>query len=268
MRKTIALFALWSSICVVGCQRINQVSPDWRQEQQENLKLYASQLKDRVNDVKLSVSHVVPMDEKTFLLGGSYRTDAGSFRSVLLRSTDGGKSWRDTDVWLVGCDTWRIFVLDEKHAHAVVNWSIEGWLTPFVIFRTADGGATWRRSEQDLPLEPIGIPYKADLSFASPRHGQFRVTGSTGEKLHHRTTDGGRTWKLTHVSTCPVDVEPAECKHEYDRARARVRILYRAPDRSEFETLSVIDARVSIDEQGRITPEPSPAGRSGKPSKQ
>ena len=117
----------WTLIIVSGCQRPDRVSPDWHHEEQKRLQEIAgSELYSR--NLTLSVSHVAALDEQTLLLGGSYRSPAAPVRSALLRSADGGKTWQDTGVWLTGFDTWRIFVLDQKHAFAAANYSIEGWL--------------------------------------------------------------------------------------------------------------------------------------------
>jgi hypothetical protein len=252
----IAVCVVFTFILAQGCQRPNRISSNWRNEQQRQFQQQAADLGSDLRNLTLSVSQVAALDEQTLLLGGSYRSSAASVRSALLRSVDGGKTWQDTGVWLTGYDTWRIFVLDERHAYDVVNYSIEGWLSPFVIFRTRDGGVTWHRSEQDLPFEHIGIPMDAGFSFASPRHGQFWIVGSMGVKHYYTTTNGGRRWKLSYVADMLPGGEPIECKYERDWTNKRVLILLCPPNRSnDYETVGIINTDYTIDKQGNITPQ-------------
>ena len=248
-------FVVFVMIITSGCQHPGQISPNWQNEEQKNLKVYAN-LGPEFRNLTLSVREVAALDEQTLLVGGSYLRSTGDpVRSVLLRSTDGGKTWQDTDVWLTGFNTWRIFVLDKKHAFAAVNYSIEGNLAPFVIFGTNDGGVTWHRSEQDLPFEHIGIPMGMDFSFASPEYGQFWIVGSFGVKHYYTTTDGGRTWKLSYVAENWPDGESFDCKYERDWENNRVLISLRSPHGPDkYKTVSILNTKYTLDEQGNIIP--------------
>jgi len=186
-----------------GCMPSNSdhvVTEHWRAKQQRNLTDYAAQLGPDTQ-LDLNVTHIAPLSEDVLLLGGAYRTSALAYRSVLLRSTDGGAHWEDTGVWLTSSSVWDIHVLDARHAWVVTCWATEGRLPPFDVCRTNDGGETWTRSRHRLPFEPVGIASQARLSFASPRRGQFHVVGSTGETYRYVTDDGGRTWQLAHSSS-------------------------------------------------------------------
>ncbi len=111
----------------------------------------------------------------------------------LLRTSDGGLHWKD--VTPRNSSGQRV----EIHAVAVLTslmaWGVGG---PN-IYRTADGGQTWKSA---------GIPAGAEmLSFVNPREGWFLVplgsyTGHTDVDIY-RSTDGGDTWIRVANNTAP-----------------------------------------------------------------
>ena len=129
---------------------------------------------------------------------GSLAVD--SIRSCLLLSTDNGKSWRDTGLFMAGCNTVDLFVLDARRAWVLVGWSIEGDLPPYYSFATTDGGRTWTRSRVGLPDEEgtgTGISYGYAMSFRDATHGEFVYIGSDCHRRTYETSDAGATWRCT-----------------------------------------------------------------------
>jgi len=255
MRPCIPLTLTALILALPACR---SASPDaeseWRNRERRQLKQRAQRLiEDGDAELSLHVCSVAHLDRQTFLLGGSYHNGAGSCRSALLRTTDRGKTWRDTGVWLDGSSTIDLFVLDDRHAWALVCWAIEGHLTPFTVFRTTDAGATWQRAEQDLPLDHIGIPMSWGLRFASPDRGQFWITGSIGPRLHYVTDDGGATWRLAHrvPNAGRLDAEPhAEFVQDIQDRRVRIRAF--DPNHGRFEQISSLPTAATLDANGHV----------------
>lgn len=219
-----------------GCTQprsVSRVPADWRERELVDLR-------DKLTNwpcngdarVRLSVASVAQLDAGTLLVGGSYES-IDPIRSVLLRSDDGGRSWRDTCVWLTGSVTSSIFVLDAHHAWAVVHGAVEGWSPPFVVFRTTDGGRTWQRSRQDLPLgdENANLPLEFGIRFASPDVGIAWLVGPVGDQYHYLTTDGGMTWRLVYQSKIKGVLDDLPDSPQIDREHsadgvARIRARY------------------------------------------
>jgi photosystem II stability/assembly factor-like uncharacterized protein len=140
----------------------------------------------------------------------------------LLWTNDGGSTWLDiTPQPVAGSKRLRgAFFLDPRH----------GWLvaaTPdrpntsrtMTVFRTQDGGTSWRTST--LPPLPSGgtIPYSygvANLTFVDSQHGSARlsVAGEGNQYLiidpapmpTFATTDGGRSWTAAPPDYPPVPI--------------------------------------------------------------
>ncbi len=98
-------------------------------------------------------------------------------------STDGGKSWKTTDLAEDKQITTIQFV-DDKHGIALGEFG----LTVF----TEDGGSTWKKGTK-IP----GDFYPLASLFANNREGW--VSGLAGQILH--TTDGGKTWHAQENTT-------------------------------------------------------------------
>jgi len=140
----------------------------------------------------------------------------------LLSTNDGGTTWLDiTPPRVAGSKRLRgAFFLDPR----------QGWLmaaTPdrpntsrtMTVFRTQDGGISWRTST--LPPLPSGgaIPYSygvASLTFVDSQHGSVRLSvGGEGNQYlvidptpmpTFATTDGGRSWSAVPPDYPPVPI--------------------------------------------------------------
>ncbi len=137
-----------------------------------------------------------PIDGRVLIAYGDVAAPAGPLRSMLLRSHDGGKSWREVMRPHGGSTILRVAFVDELHGWALWSWGVESPGMP-QIARTADGGRRWR----ELGEVNIG----ADEHTCSPLSLRFTST-LAGEVEYHcdagpthrlaRTRDGGRTWLL------------------------------------------------------------------------
>ena len=122
----------------------------------------------------------------------------------ILRTQDGGRSWVDvtppqtvrTDYSLGNAAT--VFTLDGRAGWVVFyDRAMSAAQSPAVVWRTADGGATWAQSE---PLDMTDAAFFAptQLTFVDPQHGWLLAHVDAG-MMHdyvmiYATADGGATW--------------------------------------------------------------------------
>ncbi len=137
--------------------------------------------------------------------------------NMLLRTSDGGKTWhdqsppikRDSQTLAFGTATF----IDA--AHAWVFSAAGDGINGAVLWRTVDGGATWQPNTGTIPNDIVG-----QLSFADTQHGFAlqglgAAAGSEGIAIL-RTVDGGATWQQASLtgggpSTSTAGAIPFSC---------------------------------------------------------
>ncbi len=106
----------------------------------------------------------------------------------VLRTTDGGRTWRERPlaVDLRGEDPGGgvLFSLDDRNAWLVIKAVSGSAHSRGVLYRTTDGGESWRRLE---------IPMADAIRFTTPQDG-WMAGGPAGGALFV-TRDGGLTWQ-------------------------------------------------------------------------
>lgn len=148
----------------------------------------------------VDVQQLTPVDRRTWWVVLEGQTVD---RDWVLRTTDGGRHWRDVSppVPMVGSSDF----LDADVGWAVptrlatpVGVSLSSLREP--LYATADGGRAWKRLGM--------VPYGCQLDFVDHLHGWCTVigaaAGSEGVQLVG-TVDGGRTWH----PVSPTAVYPA-----------------------------------------------------------
>lgn len=116
---------------------------------------------------------------------------AHGFRNELLRTADGGTSWRDvTPAGSSGqrAHVWRITVLSSLIAWVMPSNPVGSTSTE--VFRTFDGGRTWRSAS-------ISAPLVESISIINPLEGWLiaflaAATGRQSVEIY-RSTDGGQS---------------------------------------------------------------------------
>lgn len=156
---------------------------------------------------------------------------AGGERGVF-KSTDGGRTWKqslkispDTGVTDLVMDPGNPDILyaaahqRRRHVAALVNGGPES-----AIYKTVDGGKTWKKIIKGLPKESLGqiglaiSPQKSDVIYASVETA-IRKVG------FYRSENGGGSWnkmsQYTMVSTGPHYYQEIFCSpHRFDRLYA------------------------------------------------
>jgi photosystem II stability/assembly factor-like uncharacterized protein len=123
---------------------------------------------------------------------------ASGQRGTVLRTTDGGRSWRaDTIPGATTLDMRSIDAISAMTAVAASAGEAERGLARF--FRTTDGGRTWT---QVFSTTDTGVFFDA-VRFWDDRHG-IAMSDPVGGKLFLlRTEDGGATWSRIPPAVLP-----------------------------------------------------------------
>jgi photosystem II stability/assembly factor-like uncharacterized protein len=110
---------------------------------------------------------------------GDYIGSPGPEYQVIHRTSNGGQTWSAV---LVDTSAYSPTVLELYALDSLTAWCVN----QYGVFRTLDGGASWRRIFNDTPLS-----YKTSITFVNATHGW--ICGAGGLVMH--TTDGGFTWQ-------------------------------------------------------------------------
>ena len=160
---------------------------------------------------KLRPSGIYALSEDViFLYGQLFAGQVG--RSVLLRSTNGGKNWREIMVPIRGSAVHHLTFTADGYGWALVGWTIEG-PGPLDLYGTDDYGEHWQHLSflGNQPI-PFGIMRDSQLD------GEIKIAHLTGNPFSDRlalysTNQGGREWDETSsVLIWPdfdADTEPA-----------------------------------------------------------
>lgn len=123
------------------------------------------------------------------------RLYAGTGQAGVLRSDDGGQSWREANQGIIYKEIWWM----EQHP---VTGELYAGTGPAAIFKSADRGDTWT----DLPALR-DLPDTKEWTFPRPPHiahvkglaltpsDPARILGAVEEGWIVRSTDGGKTWQ-------------------------------------------------------------------------
>lgn len=123
--------------------------------------------------------------------------------SVLLRTTDGGTHWRD--VTPLSSSGSKIRVLEISVLAPLIAWVSRArsfGSTTTEVFRTIDGGRTWRTAT--IPARDV-----SSISFINSREGWLLAFLGAGTGKHaveiYRSTNGGESW-IKVASATPDDI--------------------------------------------------------------
>lgn len=159
--------------------------------------------------------------------------------TTVLRTTDGGRSWRSSAIAAGVPDKGRcLWFTDTANGWALMQSGL--------LYRTRDGGETW---ETQRYYDDSSTPYSSaeGLHFSDALHGRFHAGN-----FFFRTVDGGETWLQTEI--LHRDSGTIEAMEFFDHRRGRavggLRSGYGAvmttEDGGEHWTVLSIDSSVSL----------------------
>lgn len=136
------------------------------------------------------------------ILAGEVHTDEATYESVVLSSSDGGKTWTETAERLPAGGIESISIVDAQTAFvAGQQGDTATGEIPFLL-ATGDGGKTWERRliETDgEKVEGLVVAFQAD----SATHGFLTLEqlAATGDAYRlYETYNGGRSWSIRQIS--------------------------------------------------------------------
>jgi hypothetical protein len=139
---------------------------------------------------------------KTILIAGNFHGSAVTLGSLLLRSEDGGRTWREAFARIRGAELDHIQMLDAQNAWVSGEVVQPVALDPFFLI-SGDGGKSWDR----VALFEEGTPGAIlQFSFDSKEHGLAVVDRGGGEGRYalYESRSGGRSWTLEDTSDEPL----------------------------------------------------------------
>lgn len=194
---------------------------------------------------------IYPLDKRTIFFFGALRTPAVSIRSFLLRSADGGKTWRDVMSPIYGSQVWDVFFLNNRSGWALTLWTTEG-PGDVRLYNSNDGGMRWRKVSEVPKRDHTGIP--GALKFVDEKNGEIEMLYENVIAVL-RTKDGGRTWIEHH--TIPLDEREKRIREtelsgqdtvqgkdgsqwQLQERNEQIRILWRGPVNEDWKELCAI----------------------------
>ena len=151
------------------------------------------------------------VNEKIGFIAGASDADVSVSNAVVLKTRDGGKTWRRVYVSKRPFEiTWKLAFPSPKIGYVTVqNYNPDAGVVDRVVAKTTDGGETW----QEIPLVKDHRVQQLGIGFVDERHGWVGAAPGGFE-----TEDGGATWR-------PVDMGRAVNKLRIIRDEHGTRVV-------------------------------------------
>lgn len=200
----ITIGVIWSA----ACQKVVQAPIIWHPSVAQERPALSQWLTERqldsgetIDALGLWLTAIHGQTADTAFLVGSYQLGQTTYRSVLLRTTDGGSTWEEVAQGISETTLFGMDFVNSKRGFVYGQLTTGDPEPPFFL-RSDDGGLSWRRVGQ---IEAEGAPAIHAFGFTDAQHGSikllFHAVGLTPEKPHrnevYETSDGGETWIQT-----------------------------------------------------------------------
>lgn len=144
-------------------------------------------------------SYVVDDELTAFAYGGSTRVPVS-----VIRTTDQGEHWQTTVITHRYTSVRQLFLCfpDARHGYLVLTCDRTMWQECSILFRTADGGATWEEVGNICDRDSGSHSLTLGVNFISAEVGFLGINSSDEPNLW-RTEDGGSTWEPVSLTQIP-----------------------------------------------------------------
>jgi len=151
------------------------------------------------------------INERVGFIAGASDADVSVSNAVVLKTIDGGKTWRRVYVSKRPFEiTWKLAFPTPKIGYVTVqNYNPDEAVAERVVAKTTDGGESWR----ELPLARDHKLQELGIGFVDAKHGWVG-----GMPRGYETVDGGVSWR-------PVDMGRAVNKIRVVRDAKGVRVF-------------------------------------------
>jgi len=132
------------------------------------------------------------VDAATGFIAGASQSDEGAAHARILKTTDGGDTWRAVyDSARAGDNNWKLSFPSARVGYAtIMSYAAPADEARGYVVKTEDGGEHWRKLV--VTRDHGWIPY--GIAFLNERRGW--VGGATGG---YETRDGGDSWHPAHM---------------------------------------------------------------------
>jgi photosystem II stability/assembly factor-like uncharacterized protein len=143
----------------------------------------------------VSLATVVLDHDESLLVGGSFYFHFQGGGSFLLRSENGGQTWRE----LTPVEGISDLVLDSRRHDTYYGLSCQGF------FRSTDAGATWQKTGRGLPTSLCTTELRGPTLAIDPRDPRRFYVGTLNQGVF-ASSDGGATFRAMNrgLATAPV----------------------------------------------------------------
>jgi hypothetical protein len=167
--------------------------------------------------VTLRLTGIHALERNIVFLYGGLITEPGTLRSVLLRSTDGGRYWKEVMQPEAGSEITELVFIENEIGWAVALWMVEGPGRAY-LYHTEDAGAHWQQVSEFPMYDLGGHSFPSGLQFSNAQQGTIRILSVLNmDCCRYETEDGGLTWHKTDdclsEEECLLET-PSECSLE------------------------------------------------------
>ena len=186
------------------------------------------------NQVRFQVAGIYALSSDCAFLYGEFRVSGGRVRSVVLKTSDGGKSWQEVMYPVRGSDV-RHIDFTEQVGRAIVLNSVE---SPgnFLIYQSMDTGNSWKRIAEIDNLN-FGVP--KEMMFLDEKTGQIivKVSIPSQKYVYFHTNDGGETWEEGEILDEYTNNTNPKRSLAYDKSEWEYRIIGEAAQDRQIQII-------------------------------
>ncbi len=194
-------------VLLSGCGNINSLTSESSSKVEFNFSIYDFGNITNNDEIEFNPQGIYAVDKDTiFVFGAIERITNGAMRTFILRSIDGGRTWKEVSEPKKSYSIYHLAFLDDGYGWALGILHTNDIGNP-VLWRSFDNGETWSEA---ISLNATGASFfPLGIKFSDKDNGNinfmdvmFVPSDSFGTLS---TADGGLTWQETFSVIVPYD---------------------------------------------------------------